>query len=551
MLNYLQIYNYALIDELRFEPQAGMNAITGETGAGKSIIMGALALVLGKRADLKSLREPSRKCVVEASFQLDNFPLQASFEELDLDYDVETIIRREILPSGKSRSYINDCPVTLPILKSLVSQMVDIHSQHENLLLKDEQFQLDFIDCCAETTDLKKQYQKAYDLQARRLQDLKRREAQRLRNETEVDYIRFQLDQLEALGLQDDDEQSSLEQEQTQLSHAEEIKGALHLSKEALQFDGTGACDLIYESLTQLRKIKGFNPLFEALVERLNGVDIELKDIVGELDGLAEDAVYDPARLTMVNERLDAIYNLQKKHGVSSVKELRALEREFGEQLVSIDTAGEQLGRLREEYEQSLTEANLLAKKLSDQRRGKLAAIESDLVAILTALGMPSAQLHFVMSESNELSPQGCDFVDLRFSANKGSVLKSIVDVASGGEIARVMLSIKSVLGVKKHLPTIIFDEIDTGVSGEIAHKMGEIIKKMSYNMQVICITHLPQIAAKASCHFKVFKQEGENTRTCMKTLNKEERIEEIASILSGENPSQAALLNAQDLLNV
>ncbi len=550
MLKYLDINNYALIDRLRFEPGKAMTAITGETGAGKSIIMGALGLVLGKRADSRSLRDESRKCVIEAGFNIAGFDLRGMFDEAELDYDDETIIRREISPSGKSRSFINDSPVTLPVLKLFADRLIDIHSQHENLLLRDYDFLMDFVDLCSQTPDLKKTYQEAFLAQEQWHKKWEDKRKELNQKQKDADYIQFQLEQLRELNLCDDMEQEELEKELQVLEHAEEIKLALHTSTVFLQGEeGEGVDDQVSRALGQLQKIKSYNASYAELLDRLKSVEIELRDIVGELEMQNMDCVYDPERLGFVTERLNMIYTQEKKHGVDSVKALREIEADLSTQMSELQDSDDVLMELEKQYQEKLQYAQELASTLSKNRKNKMPFVEEELTLLLQSLGIASASVKFEFSQHEALTNHGWDHVELLFSGNKGSKLKPVVEVASGGEIARLMLSIKSILGVKKQLPSIIFDEIDTGVSGEIAHKMGEIIRSMGENMQVVCITHLAQIAAKAECHFKVFKVEGETTETHMELLDLEKRVKEIAGILSGAAPSEAALENAKELL--
>ncbi len=550
MLKYLDINNYALIDRLRFEPGKAMTAITGETGAGKSIIMGALGLVLGKRADSRSLRDESRKCVIEAGFNIAGFDLRGMFDEAELDYDDETIIRREISPSGKSRSFINDSPVTLPVLKLFADRLIDIHSQHENLLLRDYDFLMDFVDLCSQTPDLKKTYQEAFLAQEQWHKKWEDKRKELNQKQKDADYLQFQLEQLRELNLCDDMEQEELEKELQVLEHAEEIKLALHTSTVFLQGEeGEGVDDQVSRALGQLQKIKSYNASYAELSDRLKSVEIELRDIVGELEMQNMDCVYDPERLGFVTERLNMIYTQEKKHGVDSVKALREIEADLSTQMSELQDSDDVLMELEKQYQEKLQYAQELASTLSKNRKNKMPFVEEELTLLLQSLGIASASVKFEFSQHEALTNHGWDHVELLFSGNKGSKLKPVVEVASGGEIARLMLSIKSILGVKKQLPSIIFDEIDTGVSGEIAHKMGEIIRSMGENMQVVCITHLAQIAAKAECHFKVFKVEGETTETHMELLDLEKRVKEIAGILSGAAPSEAALENAKELL--
>ncbi len=550
MIKRLVIHNYALIEQLEIDFTQGLSVITGETGAGKSIILGALSLILGQRVDTKVVTDASAKTVVEGTFDITRYNLQPFFEEHDLEYDAaDCIIRREVTPAGKSRAFINDTPVTLSQLKLLADSLIDIHSQHQNLLLADAAFQLRMLDVVAHNTDALTAYQgvhRQYLATERELSNMRKRYADARNDE---DYLRFQYSQLCDARLVAG-EQEELESEQELLTHAEDIKGELCTLAEMLDNDEVGVVRTVGNVLSRVRSLLNFYPEAGQLVERLNSVHIELKDMEDTLSRWNEDLAINPERLAWVEERLDTIYTLQQKHRVSSVDELISLRDKLAEQIAAIDNSDEEIQRLEKELKTIGSEREKAARLLTQSRAQQADVLATKLVDDLALLGMPHVRIAI------ELLPcpfymMGAEQVVIKFSANKNQPLQPIADVASGGEISRVMLSLKSLVADAMSLPTIIFDEIDTGVSGDIAARMGGIMKRMSQYMQVIAITHLPQVAATGNKHYRVYKDSsGDYTRTHLQSLNDNERIEEIARMLSGTTLTQAALNNAQALLD-
>ncbi|WP_324755954.1 DNA repair protein RecN [Sphingobacterium thalpophilum] len=553
MLDTLHIKNYALINELEIQFDKGLNMITGETGAGKSIIMGALSLILGNRAEGKHFFDPSKKCVIEGEFNIGAYRLADFFERNDLDYADQTIIRREITPDGKSRAFVNDSPVTLVVLKQLGEQLIDVHSQHATLQINTEEFQFLVLDSVAGTFGLKQTFKEsfhAYKKAKRELDELK--EAVK-KAAIEQDYFQFQFDELDAAKLLAD-EQENLEQQQRQLENAEEIKRALHTASSLLDNQEVAVLSQLKESLNQVENIATFTPEAADLAARLKSAWIELKDISGELTSLADDTQLDEGTLSEINERLSLLYSLQKKHHVDSVEELIQLRDDLESKLLAISSSDEQLERLEAEVEFKLEEARKNAQELSDRRRLVLDQIAQDVQGTLSNVGMPNAALKIVLEplKDGDMRESGLDTVQFLFSANKGQALQSIHRVASGGELSRVMLAIKSLVAKTSALPTIVFDEIDTGISGEVALRVGEVMENLARNMQVIAISHLPQIASKGTAHFKVYKEDKANrTISNIVRLDQEGRVREIAQMLSGANPTDAALEHAELLLKV
>ncbi len=551
MLDTLHIKNYALINELEIQFDKGLNMITGETGAGKSIIMGALSLILGNRAEGKHFFDPSKKCVIEGEFNIGVYRLADFFERNDLDYADQTIIRREITPDGKSRAFVNDSPVTLVVLKQLGEQLIDVHSQHATLQINTEEFQFLVLDSVAGTFGLKQTFKEsfqAYKKAKRELDELK--EAVK-KAAIEQDYFQFQFDELDAAKLLAD-EQENLEQQQRQLENAEEIKRALHTASSLLDNQEVAVLSQLKESLNQVENIATFTPEAADLAARLKSAWIELKDISGELTSLADDTQLDEGTLSEINERLSLLYSLQKKHHVDSVEELIQLRDDLESKLLAISSSDEQLERLEAEVEFKLEEARKNAQELSDRRRLVLDQIAQDVQGTLSNVGMPNAALKIVLEplKDGDMRESGLDTVQFLFSANKGQALQSIHRVASGGELSRVMLAIKSLVAKTSALPTIVFDEIDTGISGEVALRVGEVMENLARNMQVIAISHLPQIASKGTAHFKVYKEDKANrTISNIVRLDQEGRVREIAQMLSGANPTDAALEHAELLL--
>ncbi len=552
MLKSLYISNYALISELDIRFDKGMTVLTGETGAGKSIIIGALSLILGQRADTKAIKTDADKCIIEAVFDISEYnQLDVFFIENDLDNDNKNcVIRREITNSGKSRAFINDSPVGLNIIRDLTSQLIDIHSQHENLLISNENYQLDIVDAVASNQILLKAYQSVYESWNAKKNQLRRTREEAQRQNREADYIQFQFKQLTEARLIEN-EQELLETELEILNHSEEIKSELERSKVLLTED-QAVIPLLKDAVNSIQKVKSYLTDGESWFERMQSAYIEIKDIAAELSLVAENVEFNPEKLAETESRLSEIYTLQKKYKVDSVAQLILLRDAFAEQLNRIESYDEEIQELTKEIEKLETELETAASLLRKSRRDVTNHIESYLENQLVKLGMPNVQIQIVMTEISDFQLAGKDQVQFMFSANKNRVLQAVQLIASGGEISRLMLSIKSLVISKQNLPTIIFDEIDTGVSGEIAHRMGEIMQEMSVGMQVICITHLPQIAAKGNQHFRVYKDDSsDQTETHINLLNGNERIDEIAEMLSGKNPSEAARQNARELLRI
>ena len=554
MIRHLHIENYALIEHLDIDFKQGFSVITGETGAGKSIIIGAIGLLLGQRADSRSLKAGANRCVIEITFDVSHYQLDSFFKENDFDFDgTECIIRRELTAAGKSRAFINDTPASLAQLKEIGEQLIDVHSQHKNLLLGKEDFQLGILDVVADHQELLASYKKEYVAYKAFVRQLEEAQEEARNNKEDEDYLRFQVEQLADAELEEN-EQEELEEESETLEHAEEIKSALYTAANLLQSsgDGTDVLGLLKQSISELHSISSVFSASEDLSERLDSCYIELKDVATELEGQAEDVEYNPQRLEHVNERLNMLYTLQRKHGVDSVAALMKIQKEWEEKLLRISNSDDFIEEIRQKMEAQKEKVLLLAKKLSQGRMEVAKRVEKEMKERLLPLGMPNVQFKCsVIAHPAELTATGYDQVQFLFNANKSGELKPVSQIASGGEIARVMLSLKALIAGAVKLPTIIFDEIDTGVSGSIAEKMARIMKEMGdRERQVISITHLPQIAALGSHHYKVYKEDTDNaTLTRIVSLTKEERVEEIAHMLSGEKLTQAARDNAQSLL--
>ena len=549
MLNHLSVQNYALIDKLEVDFSNGLTIITGETGAGKSILLGALGLIAGNRADALSLQDKTKKCIIEVSFNIKGYSLKDFFKEYELDYEAQTSIRREINPEGKSRAFINDTPVTLGQLKELASHLIDIHSQHETLDLNASEFQLSAVDAFANHPDLLDEYTatfKQFKIIEKHLTELIEKESQAKKD---LDYFQFQFNELEDVNLKAG-EQSTLEKELETLNNAEEIK--LNLSKAAFALNG-GEMNLL-SSLNEIKIILAsfakYKPEINELSSRINSSFIELKDISNELESIEQDIVYDPKRIEELTNRLNEIYRLEQKHQVTTIEELIFIKDELSNKLLDFSSLEMEIEKVKKEL--STLEKTLLtaAKKISGNRKKVIPKIEKEIASLLSSLSMPNAQLKIEHSESELITKNGLDKINFLFSANKGSDFKELNKVASGGELSRLMLSIKSLIAQLTALPTIIFDEIDTGVSGDIADKVGSIMQQMAKSMQVITITHLPQIASKGSSHLFVYKEEKNNkTFSNIKKLSAEERVNEIAKMLSTGKPTAAAISNAKELL--
>lgn len=550
MLRSLYIQNYALIDKLNISFERGFSVITGETGAGKSIILGAIGLLLGQRADVKAIRVGASKCVIEACFDVSNYQMQAFFDENELDYENECILRRELYASGKSRAFINDIPVQLVQMKELGEQLIDIHSQHQNLLLNKEGFQLNVLDLLAHDESLLASYQAVYTQWKETQTELEKLLERVAHDKSDEDYIRFQLEQLEEAHLSVD-EQKELEQESEILSHAEEIKAGLYRVDQMLNNDEGGLLDVLKECCNALSGLHDVYPAAEALLARLESSYIELKDIAQEVVSDEEQVEFNPSRLNEVNERLNLIYSLQQKHHVDTVEELITLCNEYASRLSAITSFDEDIEILKKRCEDLYVMVQRRAAELTEARSMAAREIETQMSSRLIPLGMPNVRFVVEMGARKEPGMHGMDTVSFLFSANKNGALQNISSVASGGEIARVMLSVKAMIAGAVKLPTIVFDEIDTGVSGEIADRMADIMQEMADNgRQVISITHLPQIAARGRIHYKVYKKDNEmETNSHIRRLTENERIEEIAHMLSGAILTEAALDNARALL--
>ena len=548
MLRHLYISQFAIIDSLDLDIASGFNVITGQTGAGKSIIMGALALVMGERADYKSIRNGASKCVVEATFDITSSNIRFLFDDLDLDYAEECIIRREITANGKSRAFINDTPVNQQQLRAVSAKLIDIHSQHENLLLNNSLFQMQVVDAVAQNAPAIDAYKSAYNRfnSLKKELDTLQESAEKLR--AEKDYNQFQFNQLQeaAIGA---DEQELLEVELDKLVHIEDIKYNLQLADSILSNDDAAIAQL-KTAEQSLGKISDFDKDIASIYERINSVVIELKDVAADVSALFENTDYDPARRNYVEERLNLIYSLEHKHNVKSCEELIEIYNAFARKLESIDSFDDEINSLQAQLSEAEKEMVKASEVLSDSRRAVRDVIAKDLVEKLVYLGINNAKVEVAINSTGNYTVNGSDEVNFLFSANKNVPLRPISTIASGGEISRVMLAIKSLIVKTNDISTIIFDEIDTGVSGLVAQRMGEMMKILSLDTQVIAITHLPQIAAKGNAHFKVYKEDNENdTISKIILLDNEQRRREIAEMLSGENPSKAAFDAADELL--
>lgn len=550
MLKHLNISNYALIDTLDIDLHRGFSVITGETGAGKSIILGAIGLLLGQRADGKALRDASKKCVIEAHFDISRYELRTWFDEEELEYDDEDcIIRRELSPQGKSRGFINDTPVTLTQMRELGEKLIDVHSQHQNLLLRKENFQLNVVDIMASNEKERAEYAAAYSQLKEAERELEELQKSIESSRTEEDYMRYQLNELQTAALRED-EQEELEQEQETASHTEEIKTALYEVTTLLSGEDGAAVEQVRQAEGKLGSAAAIYPKVTELSERLDSLYVELKDIATDIEAESERIEFNPERLAYVTERLNTIYSLEHKYHTDDIAGLLREQERLQTLLNGIDNSDEVLKEKRETVRQLTDIANKKADKLTATRKQAAKKIEAETKRSLEALGMPGVEFCIDIKAST-LSPEGQDKVAYLFSANKGMALRPVAEVASGGEIARLMLSLKAMISGAVKLPTIIFDEIDTGVSGRIAEQMGNIMHRMGEaERQVISITHLPQIAARGTYHYKVEKKNlSDSTSTMMRQLTKEERIDEIAQMLSGADITDAARRNAKTLL--
>lgn len=549
MLSKLSVQNYALIRDLDVDFENGLTIITGETGAGKTILLGALSLILGTRADTSVLLEKNEKCIVEGTFRIEEYDLTEFFSDNELDYDPVTILRREINPAGKSRAFINDTPVTINLLRELGEHLIDIHSQHQTLMLNYNSFQLNVIDSFAGTSKLLGEYRDRFKNYRTLKGEYDEAKEKADKNKADLEYYRFQLNQIESAKLTEG-EQEDLEKEQELLTHAEEIKLALAGASELFSSDTGSILTYLNEARTLLNKIKGFLSGGEELLFRTESSYIELNDLASEIEKLSSSINADPQRLAQVNDRLDIIYSLIQKHRVKDLSELIIKREEIRELVKSIETGDERITELELLLKEETGILTKLAVEISDMRKSILKDAEKNITGMLNQLGMPNARFRISFSELREFGQSGTDHADFLFSANKQIAPENLSKTASGGELSRVMLSLKSLLTKNIKLPTIIFDEIDAGVSGEVADKVGQILARMGKYMQVINITHLPQVASRGSKHFHVFKDDtGDSTITRIKLLTEDERILEVARLLSGSEVTTAALKNAKELL--
>jgi DNA repair protein RecN (Recombination protein N) len=550
MITSLSIKNYALIEKLTIDFSKGFSIITGETGAGKSIILGALGLVLGKRADLTSLKNKEEKCVIEAHFEISKYNLRPFFDENDLDYEEDTIIRREILPSGKSRAFINDSPVNLQELQELSLFLIDIHSQQQTQELSDENVQFAIIDAIANNQMTIQDYQsllKSYKSDKSKLNSLVKKQSEAVK---EQEYNTFLLDELVAAHLKSG-EQEVLEADFEKLNNVEIIKESIDKSLAIANEEQIGVLHNLKEIKVSLQKIASFSTEYQSLLERVTSITIEFDDISDELNRCSEKLINDPEQLDLISQKLQVIFNLQKKHQVSSVDELLEIQANLENSVLELGNLEEEITTLTSSIQQKTIALDDFSDAIRNNRLASIPVLSQKLISILETLGMPNVRFKMDLNESSNYLPNGKDELQFLFSANKGTDFGLLKKVASGGEMSRIMLAVKAILVQYSKLPTLIFDEIDTGVSGEIAIRMGEIMKEMSQEMQIFAITHLPQIAAKGNAHFKVFKSTvGEDTQSELKLLSNEERVVEIAQMLSGTTVSDSALNHAKALLN-
>lgn len=549
MLKSLSIKNYALIDSLNIGFSDDLNILTGETGAGKSILLGAIGLIIGQRADLSVLRDKSQKCTAEGVFAISNYGLQRFFIENELDYDDSAILRREITPLGKSRAFINDTPVNVKVLHDLGLKLIDIHSQHQNLDLNEKHYQLRLVDLVAGNEELLKQYIDVYRKYLSLHELLNKILSLSAQSKKDLDYFEFQFKQLEEAKLVED-EQFKLEILLEKLTHAEEIKSVFGQTYQVLAEDDRSVLAVLKENLNNLGKLRLIFPEAEQIFTRLESVYIELKDIASESLAIADKTENDPEKIEQVNQRLDLIYSLQQKHRVASIQELLQIQADLNAKIEQISSYDIEIERIQKDIKTQKDRLTELSTEMSKRRIAVAKLIEDKVIEVLQNLGIPNAAFKLKFEKVADFSPTGTDEISFMFSANKNQELQEIAKVASGGEMSRLMLAIKTLITDTKSLPTIIFDEIDTGVSGEVAVKMGIILGQMAKTVQVLNITHLPQIAAKGKHHYKVFKfDQDDQTYTSIRKLNDQERIEEIAQMMSGENYSQTSVAAAKELL--
>lgn len=552
MLQHLHISNYALIEKLDINFSNGFSVITGETGAGKSIILGALGLIMGQRADAKAIKTGEKKCYIEAIFQVKGFQLEKLLKDNDIDFDEkECIVRREVTIQGKSRAFINDSPVPLSLLKEVSSHLIDIHSQHQNLLLGHEHFLIETLDTIAATPQVLLNYTTQYSAWQRANAELTKLQEQAAKDKSDTEFFKFQLQQLEEAQLVEN-EQEQLEEESNTLSHAEEIKQSLFQASGLFSTEEHNPVIELKISSQILSSIQKVFPIAGSLAERIDSVRIELEDIADELEHQLESVEFDPERQAFVDDRLNTIYSLEKKHNVETIAELLTKQEELKNFINKIENIDEEVAKKTAEVRKAEQAMYAAAKELTASRKKAAEKIEKELIAQLQELGMPGVRLSFSFERRSLPDNNGIDKVTFLFSANKNMAMQDVAQIASGGEIARLMLSLKAIISQCHNLPTIVFDEIDTGVSGTMAEKMAEVMKRMAENCQVLCITHLPQIAAIGVYHYRVFKKENEHgTSSHIDLLSTEERIQEIANMLSGAQMTDAAINNAKSLLKL
>lgn len=550
MIASLSIENFALIEKLDINFSEGFSVITGETGAGKSILLGALGLLMGKRADLSSFKNNQEKCVVEASFLIKKYNIKSLFVDNDVDYEDETILRREILPSGKSRAFINDTPVNLNVLQEISLHLIDIHSQHQNQELSEENFQIEILDVLANNQELILEYQSSLGSFNNAKSKLKQLTIQKNNASKEQDYNSFLLEELIAANLIEN-EQEELETELEKLSNVETIRENIEKSIAIAEEEQIGVIQNLKEIKSSIARIASLSNEYTALLERISSTIIELDDVISELNSEYEKVNNNPERLTFINQKLQLIYTLQKKHHVNSVDELIAIKNELESQFISSEDIDNQIQKLETEVNNLKETTDKVARNIFKNRVEVVPSLEQKLITILAPLGMPNARFKFEITPTEHYFETGKDEIQLLFSANKGTSFGLLKKIASGGELSRIMLTVKSILAQTKKLPTIIFDEIDTGISGDVANKMADIMNQMSADLQLFAITHLPQIASKGKNHYKVFKYiKNENTFTEIKKLNENERINEIAEMISGKDITESAINHAKALLN-
>jgi len=550
LLTQLSIHNYALINHLSIDFSSGLSIITGETGAGKSILLGALGLVLGNRADLSSLKDTSKKCIVEAKVAVSNYNLKEFFEEVELDYEDITILRREILPSGKSRAFVNDTPVTLTVLNELKSKLIDVHSQHQTMRLSDTSFQFTVLDALAKNTAKVGSYKRGVNQLNKLQKELESLEKTQKEINLQYEYNLYLCNELEQAKLRVD-EQEVHEEKLEKLNNIEDIKLNLSEALEISSNEQIGIQDLLHTLENRLSRIASYSKEYQEISERITSVKIEIDDIVGELETANENVEFNPNEVEEINDRLQLIYNLQKKHAVNSIRELLQVFEDLSDKVGQVENAGSIISKKKKEITEVSEKLDAIALKISDARKSVIPNLKDELQNLLSDLGMENARFSIKIIDTKNYFSNGKDELEFLFSANKGGNFGELKKVASGGELSRIMLAVKKVLSENTQLPTIIFDEIDTGVSGEVSNKIAAIMQEMGKHMQVIAITHLPQIAAKGISHYKVYKEEINSvTTTNLKQLTTEERIVEIAEMLSGKDISASALTHAKELLN-